>query len=286
MKKHLPKKSCPNNKFLFGLLLAILILGLLYFWLVIKQKSAAKKNSVLQAASFPGSLFLSPATSVIDAGQAVDLTVTMDTGGTSASGADVVIQYEPTRFDINSITPSAETIQTTGLKTFAPVVSESDLNFSWQKAVNTSTGIIDFSAVAFDQATSIPTSSFNGNTSLATLTFQAKPVRSNTFSSVNFSTELGITTDSNISVIDTATVGDVLGTTNHAVIKVMAEPICRAAIDTTDQIPGLNDLVWLISKWGTTCSGCDEDLDANTNIGLGDLVYVIGYWGQTCPVAP
>ncbi len=280
-----PKKQLAQGLLVLALALILFLAGVLSTKIV---KKLPGKPQVLQAQNPSGALLMAPTSANVGVDNILDLEINLDTGGQSVSAADVVIEYNPNHYSVSGIDPNLGG----NFKTFAPIVSEQNPSFNWQAAVNQSSGKIEFSALAFDFdpnndgnfTDAAPTNSFNGNVLLAKVHFRAKDVRKDNSSPIYFIAQVNATTDSNVVVIGNEIV-DILGTTNHASITIKARPVCRAAIDISDQTVGLNDLLYILPKWGS-CPSCLEDLDGNGNVGLSDLLYVTGYWNQNCPVSP
>jgi hypothetical protein len=279
-----PKKKLAQGLLILSLALILFLAGALTARIV---RRIPGQPRVLQAQNPTGVLYLSPDSGSVEANNGLDLMVNLDTGGQSVAAVDVVLEYNQDHYTVSGIDPN----MSGNFKTFAPIVSAQNPSFNWQAAVNQSAGKVEFSALTFNFdpngdgnfSDAAPTSSFNGSTGLATVHFQAKEVRRDSSSSISFTAQVNATTDSNVVMVGNEVV-DILGDTHNASITVKARPVCRAAIDTSDQTVGLNDLLYILPQWGD-CNNCLEDLDGNNNVGLSDLLYVTGYWNQNCPVS-
>lgn len=278
------KKVLYKNKkiIIFLTIIFIFALIIIYFWINKNLKSSKRLSSVLQSKTAAGTLSLSFVSSSVNVGDTADLNILLNTGGEDVLGADIFLEYDPNKWSVIEINPNKDT----GFKTFVPFVSESDSTFDWQKAVKEES-LIKFGTVIYDLNPDwdgdLSSITFNGVASpLATVKLKTKPVRRDTSEQISIRAQTGITTDSNILNKDG---NDILGTVDQATVKIKAEDVCRAAVDLSDQKPGLNDLLYILAKgWGNACPDCHEDLDGSKDIGLGDLLYVVNYWGQECPV--
>lgn len=274
------------------ILAATLILLLIFVYLLVKNSRVSKRlPAVLQGAT-NASLTLSPGSGEpINVGETTDLNVFLNTDGAAVHGADVMLEYDSNKLSVANIVPNTTE---TSIKTFAPVVEASEDVFDWQKAVNQGQSLIEFGAAAFDLGdkgadpdnpfpNAAPTPAFNGTTSLARITLQANPVRRNSAVQLSF-IDNNSTDDSNIIVIDGDSVNDILGVTGQAAVKIIAQPVCRAAVNN-DQDVNVLDLSAVVGKWGTSCPDCFEDPNGDGSINVLDLSFIVSYWGQQCNIA-
>lgn len=252
----------------------LILLVLLASFTVYKLLS---KNSLAQTGSASIGLSFTPA--AVTVGQSTSLSVTVNAGTNKIIASDIALSYPPNQMNVTGITPNTSS----NFKTFAPLNSAGTA-FDWTKAVNSAQSTIEFGAVSYNLSAGLTTPPNTGTVSVGTVAFTARPVRRDVNTQVSVRYQSGSTTDANI--VRQTTYDDILAQGGSATVRIQAEPVCRAAVDISDQSPGLNDLLYVIAKpWNGACSGCLEDLDGNGTIGLGDLLYVTGYWGQSCSVS-
>lgn len=232
----------------------------------------------VSAQTSTASIYVSFSPVSVNAGATTTMSVGVVSGGYPVVAVDSMLSYDTNRFTVSSITPNTNT----NFKTFLPLNSGQN-GFDWTKAVNSAQSTIDFSGVSFNLNVGSTTPPNGGNFALGNIVFLAKPARRDTVTQVTVNFSAGNMTDSNI--VSSADFTDVLKAVSNASVKVVAEPICRAAIDIRDQIPNTNDLLYITAKpWNSSCSGCLEDLNGDGVINTADLLYIVAYWGQTCQV--
>ena len=256
-----------------------IVVGLIFILMVGIFIYTKQKNIFAQTTA---SISLSFNPTTVSVGSTAMMAVSVNSGGNQVVAVDTVLNYDTNRFNVSAINPN--TSASFNLKTYLPL-NTAQTAFDWTKAVNTTVtpATIDFGATAYNLSAGTTAPPATGSFSLGSVVFSVKPARRDATAQVTVRYTSGTTTDSNI--VRNSTFVDILGAVGNASLKVMADPICRAAISLTDQVPGTNDLLYVVAKpWGSACAGCLEDLNNDGVIGSSDLLYVTAYWGQTCTV--
>lgn len=210
------------------------------------------------------------------------VTVSLDTGGRAVYGVDVLLDHGA-NFNATGVAP----LGASGLDAFAPVVDAVNGNYTFNNAaaIKPADHQVEFGVMNFDYSAEEPYSApFSGTANLASVSLQPSWVRSNTDVNVSLQHQAGNTTDSN--VVDTD-LDDALASVNNTTIKIIAAEVCRAAYLNTasDPLVGLEELMDLLSHYGTVYEPANINMDGSNLIDLQDLMILLSYYGQAC-VAP
>lgn len=152
---------------------------------------------VAPAFASAATLSLSPATGTHAVGEEFEVKILLDTSGTTTSGTDAYIRYDPNTLSVVDANSSTEGTQ---------ILPGSLYSQTSYNSVDTASGKISFSG-----SKSGGSPGYSGSGTLATITFNA--VKEATGSQVTFDFTNGSTTDSN--VIDQSSSDDVLGSVTN-----------------------------------------------------------------------
>ena len=152
----------------------------------------------------------------VKVGKPFNASVILDTGGGSVRGADVLINFDKTVLQLNSIEPMASI--DTSLKTFLPADSYGNFLGSNVVAQANQAGYIKFGAVTADYASQNITQAYSGVTVLANLTFTPLKAGSTSVSFVNGTD----TSNSSIVALDSNTPTNILNSVNNMTVQIAA----------------------------------------------------------------